>query len=426
MTGPRISDREPVLKAVEEFNRIGRERFLAEHGYGKAKDYFLYLDGRLYDSKAICGVAHGYEHPGDGPLKASDFSGGEATVARVLEVLGFTVVKGLRNTPDPSQPLVLVENEVTVGGEYDHWRDDTGVRYQYPNSYRNRVAPGRPFVYYRGTRRSDRRSGRPEYFGSGVVGRVWRDPAVPESTPKKNWRWYCEIEEYCAFDRPVPAKQADGYIENIQRSMGWRTGVREISAEQFNRIMFLAGVASGPLFRASEPVEVVPVSTANPSRPTSLSEVLAPTPVSALTVASPSRSYRRPRDAKRTGDWAEEVVYLFLRRTLPESQRETVDWIARRGQTPGWDIQYTDGAGEVIAVEVKGTTAARFPSIELTSNEWDAAAQLKERYSLYLVARALTKEPAIAVIRDPHQRYLGGDLFAEPTSWRLYFRNLDT
>lgn len=49
--------------------------------------------------------------------------------------------------------LVLVENEVTTGGHYDHWQDVTGERYQFPNQYRGKVTPGRPFIYYRGVRR---------------------------------------------------------------------------------------------------------------------------------------------------------------------------------------------------------------------------------------------------------------------------------
>jgi len=52
--------------------------------------------------------------------------------------------------PRPPDALVLVENEATVGGEFDFWGDDTGVRYHFPNQYRNLVRPGTPFVYYRG------------------------------------------------------------------------------------------------------------------------------------------------------------------------------------------------------------------------------------------------------------------------------------
>jgi 5-methylcytosine-specific restriction enzyme A len=51
--------------------------------------YPLVLGSRIYDSKAIVGVAFGKQH--GAPLKSSQFSGGVATVMPVLESLGFHV-----------------------------------------------------------------------------------------------------------------------------------------------------------------------------------------------------------------------------------------------------------------------------------------------------------------------------------------------
>lgn len=85
-----IKSREAILAAAKEFDRIGRDAFLKKYGYGHAKSYFLDIDGRLYDSKAILGVAHGYEYPNKGPLKSSDFVGGK-TIVKKLEELGFEV-----------------------------------------------------------------------------------------------------------------------------------------------------------------------------------------------------------------------------------------------------------------------------------------------------------------------------------------------
>ena len=45
--------------------------------------------------------------------------------------------------------LVLVENEVTYGGQYDHWQGLIGVSYRFPNQYRNKISSGRRFIYYR-------------------------------------------------------------------------------------------------------------------------------------------------------------------------------------------------------------------------------------------------------------------------------------
>ncbi|HEY8863165.1 MAG TPA: DUF3578 domain-containing protein [Candidatus Dormibacteraeota bacterium] len=80
-----------VLKAIEEFDALGRQAFLDKYGFSPSREYFLRYEGRLYDSKAIVGAAHGYEHPDRGPLKSTEFSGGEQTVQRKLEQLGFSV-----------------------------------------------------------------------------------------------------------------------------------------------------------------------------------------------------------------------------------------------------------------------------------------------------------------------------------------------
>lgn len=78
-------------QAIDEFDRLGREAFLDKFGFGEARGYFLIRGESRYDSKAVVGVAHGYDRPDLGPLRAQDFSGGDATVARLLKSLGFDV-----------------------------------------------------------------------------------------------------------------------------------------------------------------------------------------------------------------------------------------------------------------------------------------------------------------------------------------------
>ncbi|MEV6611416.1 hypothetical protein [Kutzneria sp. NPDC051319] len=75
--------RDGVLRAVAEFDDLGREEFLRKYSFGKARSYFLEIDEQLYDSKAIAGAALG--------LATDAFSGGDQTVARQLEALGCTV-----------------------------------------------------------------------------------------------------------------------------------------------------------------------------------------------------------------------------------------------------------------------------------------------------------------------------------------------
>lgn len=82
--------RPAVLAAIAEFKDLRREAFLAKYKFGRARTYFIEFEGGTYDSKAIVGAAHGYL-PGREPLRASDFSGGELTVANHLRSLGFDV-----------------------------------------------------------------------------------------------------------------------------------------------------------------------------------------------------------------------------------------------------------------------------------------------------------------------------------------------
>jgi hypothetical protein len=87
-----IQSRDSVLAAVAEFDRLGQVAFLEKYGFKSADRFFLELDGRRYDSKAIVGAAYGYEFHDRGPLRSNEFSGGAATVQPLLERLGFTVV----------------------------------------------------------------------------------------------------------------------------------------------------------------------------------------------------------------------------------------------------------------------------------------------------------------------------------------------
>lgn len=81
--------RQAVLAATEEFNRVGRDDFLHKTGFRRARDYYLELNGILYDSKAIVAYAHGVAT--GTPLRPEDFSGGDKTVAARLRALDFTV-----------------------------------------------------------------------------------------------------------------------------------------------------------------------------------------------------------------------------------------------------------------------------------------------------------------------------------------------
>lgn len=54
--------RESVVKAIAEHDELGRDAFLLRYGFGEARSYVLLYEGREYDSKAIAGVAHKWDH----------------------------------------------------------------------------------------------------------------------------------------------------------------------------------------------------------------------------------------------------------------------------------------------------------------------------------------------------------------------------
>jgi MoxR-like ATPase len=88
----RVTDRLAVETALDEFDRIGREAFLAKYNFGPALTYFLVRNGKRYDSKAVYGAAHRIQFPEEGQVMHADFSGGERQVQEPLEALGFEFI----------------------------------------------------------------------------------------------------------------------------------------------------------------------------------------------------------------------------------------------------------------------------------------------------------------------------------------------
>jgi len=112
----RLNDRSAVQAALDEFDLLGRDAFLAKYGFGKARTYFVENPntGTLCDSKAIVGAAFGYLSSSGMPLENTDFSGGDATVAERLRSLGFRVHSGNERPGSNVQPWSPHELAVIV------------------------------------------------------------------------------------------------------------------------------------------------------------------------------------------------------------------------------------------------------------------------------------------------------------------------
>lgn len=78
-----------VVRALQEYDQLGPERFYSEHGFAPTTTYDLVWEGRPYPPKAILGTA--YEFATGQRLASGDFEGGKSGAVKVLERLGFTI-----------------------------------------------------------------------------------------------------------------------------------------------------------------------------------------------------------------------------------------------------------------------------------------------------------------------------------------------
>lgn len=404
--------KDAVLKAIQEFDRIGRNKFLEKYGFGKARRYFLVFDGKYYDSKAIAGAAYGYVFPNRGPLKNSEFSGGLGTVVLALSELGFELSEG------KSEWLILTENEVNVNPNHN-WKDITGERYHFPNKYKNRLKPGTPFVYYRGSLRAGGKKKTPEYFGRGVIGEVWEDPETfNESAQRKNW--FFEVLEYVEFAKPVLFRDGDGtYIETGSTSVPgnyFRDGVRSIERLFFDRILSLAEMSA-----EIEPVEI---------QPNDLKEILVendlltpklPRKVGENSVRTGSGYIeRRSKSAKQIGDLGEKIVLEYLRNEATSlKEADKIVWVAQQGKKPGYDIEDCRNRNAIVGYEVKATTGAMFPHFDLTDNELQTACEMGENYILALVSNVTSEKPRLQFITNPYKLIEDNELMVRPVVHRV-------
>jgi hypothetical protein len=92
MTHPIAWDdvrRDDVVRALEEYDRLGAEQFYSEHGFAPTTTYELVWEERRYPPKAILGTA--YELATGRRLASGDFEGGKSGAVKVLGKLGFTI-----------------------------------------------------------------------------------------------------------------------------------------------------------------------------------------------------------------------------------------------------------------------------------------------------------------------------------------------
>lgn len=127
---------------------------------------------------------------------------------------------------------------------------------------------------------------------------------------------------------------------------------------------------------------------------------------------------RRSKRSKEVGDEAELYVLDLLRDgQVPGVTAKDVEHVA--DQKVGWDIQYVDELGRRVMVEVKGSTATRFGSFELTINELNCLHQHGDKYHFYLVGGCKSKTRKVQVITDMAERLTLEKAKASPITFRV-------
>ncbi|WP_405466131.1 HNH endonuclease [Streptomyces jietaisiensis] len=105
--------RDAVLKAIAEYDELGQSEFLARYHFSEARSYLLLHEGREYDSKAIAGVAHKWDH--GRALLPQEFSGGKDHAAAWLKRSGFEV-KSVKNPDWARDEIILACHLVMTNG----------------------------------------------------------------------------------------------------------------------------------------------------------------------------------------------------------------------------------------------------------------------------------------------------------------------
>lgn len=397
--------RSAVLQALDEWDTTGGEAFLSKYGYRPSRSYVLSHAGREYASKAIVGVAHGFLGSGNRTLKFDEFSGGERQVARILRTLGFEV--SITNLAGPRR---LKDGRVNR-----HRRDSREWLVGY-------------FLARCGTR--DARTGRirpPAALGASTRNAaldLFFEALAQGRSPDRFRNSLKNARD--AFDAHVPSSGRVGWrADDAERTPqplssvaleifeSWRSRTDEELAEQ---VLAILDVSAAPRiqavrWRTGEEVKFKVDERVPRGRQIAADDEFNRT--------SLRRARRRAEDAKLVGDRGEEVVAAYLA-ALPNIVSESIDRLAPRGLTPGYDIRCMSADGRTLAVEVKATALRSMTSFELTENERCTAidgAEDFDEYLVYLVTDALGPAPVV------HRIDGFGDLLTErtlsvtPTRW---------
>lgn len=347
-----IRDPDAIRAAMNEYDRVGRTYFLEKYGFGKARDYMLRdpVTSRLYDSKAIVGAAYGYAFPERAPLSAADFSGGEATVERLLANLGFEVVR-------IGQDWSREEVDATVQDYFQMLRAEASGS-AVNKSERNELLRQKLRTRSRGSVEMKHQN------ISAVLDQLGL-PYIRGYKPRSNFQELLReaVVAYVQHEQPI----LQAIVDSIEEQ-----------TEPGNKIY--RGVLVEP-----------PISDALPS--------------AKQRQCLPRKLDYAARDERnrRLGHSGESWVLGYEEERLTESHRADlagkIDWVSDRcGDGTGYDIMSYEADGMIRFIEVKTTNGGSLTPFIVSQNEVEFSEEVEDAFCLYRLFD-FTKAPRLFVLR---------------------------
>lgn len=145
-----------------------------------------------------------------------------------------------------------------------------------------------------------------------------------------------------------------------------------------------------------------------------------------VSIVHVAKQKRRTQQSKKIGTAGEEHVYEYEFNKLKKlNRKDLANKIQRHyanNEYPGYDITSYNELGEEIYIEVKSTSGKVINSVEITENEWRAASAKYNKYYIYLVSNALTKDiKIIEMINNPKLLVDNETIEISPSVFELKF-----
>ncbi len=372
----RLQSPAAVQRALDEFAQLGRTAFLSRYGYAKSRSFLVRnaKTGQLCDSKAIVGVAFGYQFPDEGPLKPTDFSGGEATVVSRLQQLGFEVVTiGEDWTAD--------EVQATVASYFEMLRLEAAQQGYVKSEFNAQLRPQ--------LRNRSKASVELKYQNISAILNGLELPFIRGYKPRGNAQLLLrQVVQRFIQAQPALVSQVFDALEEV-KTPGERT--------------FHASLVDPPALETVAQLEKG---------------------VSKLRLPRKTNWAQRDEANRKLGRAGEHWVIGFEQRRLVEAGYpelfEQLDWVSDRlGDGVGYDILSHETPSQHRFIEVKTTNGGHASSFIISRNELEFSEEKEDAFHLYRVFQ-FSDVPKLYILKGR----LHDQLHLEPIDYRASFRRV--